>query len=157
MAIFAFVLFFVAYFLTTPPNVFYAIGAEGITLRAWTKTLLIPFKEIESIYELKENQAEELMLKRKRSEEQEEATIFHSEQNPLAKTGAAFSAQAKAFSPYKFLSAPIVFRSSGNRNHMSGVNLPCDCVFILLKNGNGHLISPLDTEGFVNEAKKYIL
>ncbi|MBI4930043.1 MAG: hypothetical protein HY841_04710 [Bacteroidetes bacterium] len=158
MAIFAFVLFLMARFITTPPNVLYSIGEEGIRLRGWTKKHLLSFSEIESVNELKEDQAERLMLLRKKENEKDTANIFFGESgksmNPIEKIISAFKKQAKSFAPYKFMSVPIAFR--GKFEHVSGANLPCDCVFILLKNGEGYLISPLDTEGFVKEAKKHM-
>ena len=72
----------------------------------------------------------------------------------------AFKEQKKAFERFKYLSVPISYSSSGRRQigpeKASGTDLPCDTIFILQKNGEGYLISPLDIEGFMNEAKKYI-
>lgn len=68
----------------------------------------------------------------------------------------AFENQKKSFEPYKFLSVPIMYTGRGKRHGITGVSLPGNCSLILLKSGEGFLISPLDTEGFANEAKKYL-
>jgi hypothetical protein len=157
---FSLILLLIGHFFTSNSNVSYCINEKGITLRVRKKILNIPYSEIQSIDELKENQTEEFMLKLKQKQETEELSVIYGEKgaqlNPLEKIKEAFKIQAKAFAPYKYLSVPIMYESTGRRNHTKAVNLPCDTVFILLKTGEGFLISPLDTEGFVQEAKKFI-
>lgn len=155
---FGLIMLLIGHFLTSPFRATYRIDRSGIYLAARKNSTKILYSEIESILELKENQAEEFMLRLKKKEEAETASIVFggkgAELTVLQKIKEAFKAQANAFSHYKFLSVPIMYKSSGGRNNIAGVNLPCDAVFILLKNGGGYLISPLDAPGFVMEAKK---
>jgi hypothetical protein len=157
---FAFVLLMLGHFFTAPRKVFYGISKEGITFRAGKKFLEIPFGEIRSMEELKEIQAEAWMLNRKLKEESEEMNIVFGAggvgMNPFDRIKEALKVQAKSFSPYKFLSVPIMYITSGRSRQTNEVNLPCDCVFIQLKSGDCYLVSPLDTAGFTNEATKYL-
>ncbi len=156
---FSFALLLIGHFFTSNRNVSYTIGKNGVTLQAGKKTLEISFGEIQSVVELKESLAEEFMLKLKQKKEAEEYSVVFGEKgaqlNPLEKIKEAIKIQTKDFAPYKFLSVPIMYESSGRRGHVKGVKLPCDTVFVFLKSGEGYLISPLDTEGFVREANKF--
>lgn len=150
----------IGHFLTTPSRVSYCINSSGVSLNSRKHSLKISFSEIESILELKENQAEELMLRLKKKEESEAANIVFGENGReltvSQKIMEAFRLQAKALAPYKFLSVPVMYKSTGGDKQTKSSNLPCDTVFLLLKNGEGYLISPLDTAGFVMEAKKFM-
>jgi len=158
--VFGFVILLIGHFLTSPVRVSYSTDEKGIALRARKHRLKILYSEIESIQELKENQAEEFMLRLKKKEESEAASIVFGEKGAgltvIQKIKEAFKVQAKAYSPYKFLSAPIMYKSSGRRESIQSVNLPCNTVFILLKRGEGYLISPLDTGGFVSEVQNHL-
>ena len=157
---FSLLLLVLGHFFTSPRNVLYCAGENGIMLRAGKKAWNVSYSEIESVSELKEKAAEELMLKLKHKEESDERSIVFGEigagMNLFGRLKEAFRMQAKAFSPYKFLSVPIMYKGTKGEEKTQNVNLPCDCVFILLKSGEGYLISPLDTAAFVSEAKKYM-
>ena len=161
MSGFGLLLLLLGLFATSPQKVRYVISRENICLAKGKTVLILAYSEIESVVELKENTAEELMLKLKRKEEEEaREVIFGEAGNQLSLIGKlkeAIKIQAQAHSPYRFLSVPIAYTSSGKRDHVQSVNIPCNTVFILLKNGKGYLISPVDTEGFVLEAKRFLI
>ena len=146
-------LYVILRFLITPINVHYAVSSDGITLSSFRKNLVISFNEIESVAELKGQKAEELLLK------VQNQMIEKVRANRSLGGGYAFAEQMKARGFYRFLSVVPIFYSSGAQRGprmASRVSLSCDCVFILLKNKEAHLISPVDVTGFVNEAKKYL-
>ena len=160
---FAFVLLLIGHFATTPAMVSYEISNNKISLRRWKKTIELSYPEIESIVELKAEQAEAFMLKRWQKME-DNLLARPKEDAPRGTLIAviklfrdAIKLQSAQYSPYKILSVPIQLsqRRYGGPELTEGVKIPCSTVFILLKNGEGHLISPRDTEGFVNEAQKY--
>ncbi len=62
-----------------------------------------------------------------------------------------------SYNQYSYMSTPVVYSSYNvSGNSKSSVNVPCDVVFIKLKNGEHYFISPLDAKGFTNEVQKYL-
>lgn len=154
--------FLIAHFLTSPFNIHYFVGSEGVTLKAFTTTLLLPYGEIESITHIPEKQSEQILMKgwnRTRGSQAEEINSAINNGDDLSavfsKVKATFKAQRKWFSPYKFLSVAIAFIGSRNSQIANRADLPCDTVAVLLKDGGVYFISPLDIPGFMNETKKY--
>lgn len=165
----SFVFFLIVHFFITPPNVSYLVEKEGIVLSAGKKQLKIIYPDIESVTHIKEKQTEEFILEfNLKTEEKLRKGIVADQlqkqgilQEMFAKIIEAFKEQTRAFAPYKFLSVPVIYKKSGGGSSLSsqkttGVNLPCDTVFILLKNGEGYFVSPLNIEGFMSEVKKLI-
>ena len=74
----------------------------------------------------------------------------------IDETKKMFSQRSNWFKKYKFMSVALAFSGSGRSQYASSVDLPCETVFILMKNGEGYFISPLDIAGFMNEAKKHL-
>jgi len=151
------------HFLTSPPAISYCVAKEGIILKHGKKMLSIPYSDIESLTHLKEKQAEDFIIKlqQKVSEKQaEEVQGIKSAQSRLDIGGISrlrkniLEEQKKAVEKYKFLSVTIGYSKYNSKGIVKKADLPCDTIFILQKNGEGYLISPLDIEGFMNEAKK---
>ena len=152
--------FLLAHFLTAPLNVHYFVGRDGITLKAFSATHSIPYASIEAIRHVSEKLSEEFALKGWTGSQSRQMEEFQAmpEGDLLAflrKIVEAIKAQKTRFSPYKFLSVPIGFSSSARSSVARTADLPCDTVFIVLKDGGSFFISPLDIPGFMNETKKY--
>lgn len=155
--------FLIAHYLTSPFNVHYIVSKQGISLTAFRTTLVIPYSEIESLTHLTERQTESGILKgwnnmKVQQTEAIRATANTETAQPATLLGtvkAVFTLQTTWFDKYKFLSVAIGFSGSRNSQVAQNADVPCDTVFILLKNGSCYLISPLDIEGFMNEARKY--
>lgn len=161
MAVFGFglLILILGKYFSMARKVSYTVGSEGIFLKSTRGAAAISYADIESVTALKEKQAEEFMLKMRLRMEEGNAAIMRGEGQStevFSQLKEAFANQKKSFVPYKFLSVPIMYTGQGKRHGITGVNLPCNCALILLKNGEGFLISPLDTEGFAMEAKKYL-
>ncbi len=155
--------FLIAHYLTSPFNVHYVVSKQGITLTAFRTTRFIPYSEIESVTYLTELQTEQIILKGwnhlkvKQSEAIRKAPDVHSA-SPETLWGtitSVFKLQTTWFDKYKFLSVAIGFSGSARSQVAQSADIPCDTVLILLKNGEGYFISPLDIPGFMEEAKKY--
>ncbi len=169
MAGFAFFLLILGHFFTTGSGIAYFISEKAIVLKQGKKIRSIKYDELESITPLKENQSEEFLVKLQNTLVDRQRGIMsnvpHKEQStPLpglfGSLKKVFTEQIRAYDKFKFLSVPIAY--SGGESGVqrgpeksSGADLPCETVFILLKSGESYMISPLDTKGFVAEAKKY--
>lgn len=156
--------FLIAHYLTSPFNVHYIVGKPGITLTAFRTTLTIPYSEIESLTYLTERQTEQIILKGWNHLKVKQSETIRTTANPvtaqpetlLGTVKAVFTLQTTWFDKYKFLSVAIGFSGSPNSKVAKSVDIPCDTVLILLKNGAGYIVSPLDTKGFLDETKKYL-
>lgn len=158
----------IAHFLTSPMNVHYFVGKEGVTLKAFKTTRQLSYAEIESITALEEGQSEKfiLQLQNQTAQKQQESitgAARSKEEGDLSnmweRTKDAFKEQKRAFEKFKFLSVATVYSSSGRQRGVrkaQKADLPCATVLILMKNGESFFISPLDIEGFVREAKKHM-
>lgn len=154
-------IFILGKYFTSARKISYIVRADGISLKSTRGAVGISYFELDTVTALKEKQAEEFMLKLRQKLEDKNTAIIRGEtgaQSITDKLKEAFREQKKSFEPYKFLSVPIMYINAGrkHRNKTTRVNIPCDTVFILLKNGDGYLISPLNPEEFVNEVKKYL-
>lgn len=151
--------FLIAHYLTAPFNVHYIVGKQGLTLTAFRTTLTIPYSEIESLTHLTEKQTEQIILKgwnHLKVKQIESINTSSSEPAGLLETAkSVFKLQTTWFDKYKFLSVAIGFSGSGNSRVARSADVPCDTVLILLKNGAGYIISPLDVKGFMEETKKF--
>lgn len=152
--------FLIAHYLTSPFNVHYIVGKQGITLTAFRTTLTIPYPEIESITYLTERQTEQVILKgwnHLKVKQIETINTSSNEPASLFETAkSVFRLQTTWFDKYKFLSVAIGFTGSGSARVARSADVPCDTALILLKNGAGYIISPLDVKGFVEETKTYL-
>lgn len=155
---FATLLLIIGHFFTSPLNVHYFVGRQGLVLQQRKTILSIPYPEIESLTRLEEKQGEALLmqLQNQLSEKQLEM-VTQSSEGVISGIKSAFQEQKKAYEKYKFLSVPIAYTSRGRQrgpDSTTGADLTCDTIFILMKSGEGYLISPLDIEGFMAEARK---
>lgn len=159
----------ISHFLTSPFNVHYFVGKDGITLQAFRTRRQIPFTEIDSVTPLEEGKSEKFVLQlQNQMVERQKQNITEARESQQEKdlgnmweqTKNAFKQQTSAYQKFKFLSVAVVYSSSGRQRgprRASSANLPCATVFILLKNGENFFISPLDIEGFAREARKYLV
>lgn len=155
---FAFFLFLVSVFGTVP-WVKYFITPEGIFLKRYGKIFFFSFSDIDSISEVSEEKLEEFALTTRNK-----FALDHQNEmkSPPADIGSAVGLvlgalkdQVQQNKPLQFLSVPISYSGSKYSPVARSAKIPCDSVFIHLKDGKGYFISPKDVKAFVAEADKY--
>lgn len=148
-------------------GVHYYTSPEGIYLKRLKKIIFIPHSTIESVDIVEKKQAEDMLLKwmNQNTENTVQDELNIRSFRDVKKVFTNIRHRGKI---YSFMSSSVLFYEYQNRfNHkfrfriplFAYVKLSCDPVFIKLKNKEwqeGYFISPLDSKGFVEEAKKTI-
>lgn len=170
MTAFAVFILILGRFFTTRSGIGYFVSTKAIILKQGKTICSIPYEELESATLLKEGQGEELLvhLQNKLVEKQRGIMALNPDQDsaspPLGVLGSlkkVFTEQIRAHDKFRFLSVPITYIEGEpgvqrSPEKVNGADLPGETVFILLKSGESYMISPLDAQGFVDEAGKRI-